>query len=55
MSEESDRTLDLLQELAALKDIKNSGSREDAAASGKRRREIGKELKQLAKRKKMSK
>ena len=52
MSEESDRTLALLQELAALKDVEESGGRHDAAASLKRQQEIGKELKQLARNKK---
>jgi hypothetical protein len=55
MTEESDRTLELLQELAALKDVEESGSRHDAAVSRKRRKEIDKELKQLARSKKKSK
>ena len=52
MSVESDRTLELLQELAALKDVEESGVRDDVAASRKRQEEIGKELKQLARNKK---
>lgn len=45
MSEESDRMMDLLQELAALK---RGEGRKDKRTAGKRRREIGKEMKQLA-------
>lgn len=55
MSDESDRTLELLQELAALKDVQNSGSRADSGASHQRRKEIGQELKQLARSKKKEK
>ena len=49
MSEESDRMMVLLQELAALKTV----NPEDRLAARKRRREISKEMKELAARKKM--
>jgi hypothetical protein len=52
MTEESDRMLTLLQELAALKELEDSGTRADAAAGRKRRKEIHDEIKQLAGRKK---
>lgn len=52
MSEESDRMLTLLQELAVLKEVEDSGTHADAAARRKRRKEIGKETKELAGRKK---
>ena len=52
MSEESDRMLTLLQELAGLKEVEDSGTHADAAARRKRRIEIGKEMKELAGRKK---
>jgi hypothetical protein len=55
MTEESERMLTLLQELAALKDVESSGSRGDAAQRRKRRKEIGKEMKELASRKKQHK
>ena len=47
MTEESDRMLDLLQELAALK---TAAPRDNADATSlrKRRSEIGKEMKELA-------
>jgi len=45
MSEESDRMMDLLQELAALK---RGESRVDKHTARKRRREISQEMKQLA-------
>jgi hypothetical protein len=54
MTEESDRTLELLQELAALKDVEDSRNPVDSVASRKRRKEIEKELKQLARSKKKS-
>jgi hypothetical protein len=54
VSEQSDRAIALLQELAALKDVEESGGRHDAAESRKRQKEIGKELKQLARNKKKS-
>jgi hypothetical protein len=53
MSEESERTLTLLQELAALKDISASGKRM-TAEQRKRRKEIGDEIKQLANKKNQS-
>jgi hypothetical protein len=55
MTKESDRTLELLQEMAALKEVKDSGTRVESAASRKRQKEIGKELKQLARSKKEAK
>ena len=47
MSEESERMLMLLQELAALNDISASGNRMNADARRRRRKEIGDEIKQL--------
>jgi hypothetical protein len=55
MTKESDRMLTLLQELAALKEVEDSGTRADAAAGRKRRKEIHDEIKQLAGRKKQEK
>ena len=46
MSEESDRMMVLLQELAALK--KTTGKGMNALSNRKRRREIGQEIKKLA-------
>ena len=51
MSEESDRMMVLLQELAALKEIKRGDSQQDLV-SKKRRREIHQEIKHLAAEKK---
>ena len=52
MSNESERMLMLLQELAALKDAGDSGSRVDIATRRRRLKEIRNEMKQLAARKK---
>ena len=51
MTVKSERTLILLQEIAALNDISDSGKGE-ADARRKRRKEIGEEIKQLARKKK---
>ena len=51
MTEKSDRTLMLLQELAAFNDMPDSGTGVDAEARHKRRKEIGEEIKQLAREK----
>jgi len=48
MSEASDRTLTLLKELAILKEGEYPKARGKSDQSRKRRKEIGKELKQLA-------
>jgi hypothetical protein len=48
MTEESNRMLSLLQELAGLKEAEDSGTPVDAALGRKRRKEISKEMKQLA-------
>jgi hypothetical protein len=48
MSEASDRTLLLLQELAVLKETDNTEAHMSAAARRKRRKEIGEEIKQIA-------
>ena len=48
MSEESKRMLELLQEVAALKEAGESENRADATACRKRRKEISAEMKQLA-------
>jgi hypothetical protein len=48
----SERTLILLQEIAALNDISDSGKGVDADARRRRRKEIGEEIKQLARKKK---
>jgi hypothetical protein len=55
MSEESERMLTLLQELAALKDAKDAGTRADATERRKRRSQIAIEMKQLAARVKENK
>ena len=55
MTEESDRMLTLLQEVAAVKEAENSHSEPDAAALRKRRKEIGDEIKQLARNKRKQK
>jgi hypothetical protein len=47
MSEKSDRMLTLMQELAALKEAGDAGTRVDATLR-KRRKEISREMKQLA-------
>ena len=47
MTEQSERMLALLQEVAALKDAEESGS-VDATTRRKRRKEIKKEMKELA-------
>jgi len=52
MTEQSDRMLILLQELAALKELGGGRSDVDAAARRKRRKEIRAEIKQLAAEKK---
>jgi hypothetical protein len=52
MTEESERTLILLQEIAALNDIPDAGNGIDADARRRRRKEIGEEIKQLARQKK---
>ena len=51
MTQESERTLILLQELAALKDMPDSGNDGDAEAPQNRRKQIGEEIKQLARKK----
>lgn len=51
MTEESERTLVLLQEQAALNDISDSGDSMNADARRRRRKEIGDEIKQLASKK----
>jgi len=48
MTEESERMLTLLQEVAALKEEQNSGTDADAGERRKRREEIGEEIKRLA-------
>lgn len=48
MTEQSDRMLILLQELAALKEMEEQGGNADTASHRKRKREITKEMKQLA-------
>ena len=52
MTEESDRMLILLRELAALKEAQNPGTHANWAACHKRRKEIGNEIKELAKKRK---
>ena len=52
MTEQSDRMLMLLQELAALKELGGRGRGADAVARRKRRKEIRAEMKQLADEKK---
>ncbi len=52
MTQESDRTLLLLQELAELNDAADNGKVTDADADRKRRKEISEEIKQLAHQKK---
>jgi hypothetical protein len=52
MTAKSERTLILLQEIAALNDISDSGKGVDADARRRRRKEIGEEIKQLARKKK---
>ena len=51
MTEESERTLILLQELVALKNRDKLGSQSDSVARRKRRKEIGNEIKELARKK----
>jgi hypothetical protein len=53
MSEESDRMMVLLQELAVLK--KGTGTRRTGPMTRKRRKEIGQEMKRLARQKKNAK
>jgi hypothetical protein len=48
MSEESDRMVELLQELGMLKRDSTGETRSDAAARRKRKKEITQEMKQLA-------
>ena len=55
MTEESDRMLTLLQEVAAVKEAESSRSGPDAAELRKRRKEIGDEIKQLARSKRKQK
>lgn len=52
MSEESDRMLSLLQELAAMESVDENTRAANAKAFRKRRREIRQEMKQLAAQKK---
>jgi hypothetical protein len=52
MSEVSDRTLALLQEVELLKEAEHPKTRANAARGRKRRKEISEELKQLASEKK---
>jgi hypothetical protein len=54
MGEESDRTLMLLQELALLKEEDDGENRTKSAAHRKRRNEIGKEIKQIAREKRQT-
>jgi hypothetical protein len=51
MNQESERTLILLKELAVLRDTPDSGSDGDAEARRNRRKQIGEEIKQLARKK----
>jgi hypothetical protein len=52
MSEASDRMLNLLQELALLKEGEHAKTHGNVAARRKRRKEIGEEIKQIATEKK---
>jgi hypothetical protein len=54
MSEESERMLELLQEVAGLKESDES-NQADAVIHRKRRKQIGEEMKQLARSKKKQK
>lgn len=54
MSEQSERMMGLLQELAVMKDKNEPRLKGDAGARRKRRKQIGSEMKQLADEKKLS-
>jgi hypothetical protein len=55
MSQESERMLELLQEVAALKEAGDSENGANATACRQRRKEISEEIKQLARSKKKGK
>ena len=54
MTEESERTLLLLQEIAALNDMPDAGTGVDSEARRRRRKEISDEIKQLGREKKQT-